>query len=61
MFLSKRDGFYHLFYEDAAGKGHSRSTGCTIKADAMKFLQKELAQDDNRSHLQFNGAFRSSH
>jgi hypothetical protein len=46
MFLSKRDGFYHLFYEDAAGKRHSRSTGCTIKADAMKFLKSFDAELD---------------
>jgi integrase len=39
MSLSKRVGFNHLFYEDAAGKRHSMSTGCTIKVDAMKFLK----------------------
>jgi len=27
MFLSKRAGVYHIFFEDATGRRHSRSTG----------------------------------
>lgn len=46
MFLSKRGGVYHLFYKDATGKRHSRSTGASTKAEALAFLRSfDAAQD----------------
>ena len=40
MFLSKRIGIYHLFYEDATGKRCSCSTKSRTKPEAMKFFRE---------------------
>jgi site-specific recombinase XerD len=46
MFLSKRNGVYHLFYEDATGKRFSRSTGTRTKGEALVFLRSFNAEQD---------------
>ena len=41
MFLSKRsNGIYYLWYFDDSGKRHKVSTGCQLKSDALKFVQR---------------------
>lgn len=39
MFLSKRNGYYYLYYIGTNGKRNKVSTHATIKTDALKFLQ----------------------
>jgi site-specific recombinase XerD len=40
MFLSKRsNGIYYLWIDDELGRRHKVSTRCTLKTDALKFLQ----------------------
>jgi len=53
MFLSKApSGFYYLYFEDELGNRRKRSTKCTYKADALKFLQQfKISEDDKRSRL----------
>lgn len=46
MFLSKRGGVYHIFFEDATGSRHSRSTGASTKSEAMAFLRSFDAERD---------------
>jgi site-specific recombinase XerD len=40
MFLSKRsNGIYYLWFVDDGGKKQKVSTGCSLKSEALKFLQ----------------------
>jgi hypothetical protein len=48
MFLSKRDGVYHLFFVDETGKRRKRSTGARSKPEAMQFLRAFNEQEDAR-------------
>ncbi|MDA3861044.1 MAG: site-specific integrase [Melioribacteraceae bacterium] len=38
MYLSKRNGTYYLYYQNAMGKMNSRSTRSSKKSEALKFL-----------------------
>jgi integrase len=53
MFLSKRDnGFYYLWDKTPDGKKVKRSTKCTTKAEALKWLQthkKELSRQPKQT------------
>jgi hypothetical protein len=41
MFLSKRsNGVYYLWFDDELGRRHKVSTRCTLKTDALKFIQQ---------------------
>jgi site-specific recombinase XerD len=46
MYLAKRGRYYHLFYNDAAGKQHSKSTRTSTKAEALAFLRSFDAEQD---------------
>jgi site-specific recombinase XerD len=48
MFLSKRSGVYHLFFENAQGMRCSRSTGAHRKPEAVEFLRAFNAEEDER-------------
>jgi hypothetical protein len=40
MFLSKRsNGVWYIWFDDELGRRHKASTHCTLKTDALKFLQ----------------------
>ncbi len=51
MFLSKRSGVYHLFYEDETGKRRSCSTHSRTKPEAMKFFREFDAERARQSAL----------
>lgn len=63
MFLSKRsNGVYYLWFDDELGRRHKVSTRCTLKTDALKFIQQfkhaEKQKNTNRVLLsQFTESF----
>jgi len=49
MFLSKRcNGIYYLWFDDELGRRHKVSTRCTLKSDALKFLQHFRQSEQER-------------
>gem|GEM_PF-1861748 len=41
MFLSRRsNGVYYLWFDDELGRRHKVPTRCTLKTDALKFIQQ---------------------
>ena len=50
MFLSRRGGVYHLFFDDESGKRHSRSTHTSTKSEAVEFLRAFNAGEAARRH-----------
>jgi hypothetical protein len=60
MFLSKRNGVYHLFYDDATGKRHSRSTGARTKPEVVEFLRSFDAEQDAKERSRTGDFFQPS-
>jgi site-specific recombinase XerD len=50
MFLSKRsNGIYYLRFDDELGRRHKVSTRCTLKTDALNFLQDFKQSEHERN------------